>query len=78
LLSNSKAQMGILGFLFAYITTFIVWVTWASEPISYWAEQLILNGGITGVKAFLIVNMNFWVFLGFIIGLIIMIYVGSK
>ena len=75
---QKKAQAGILGFIFAYITVFLVWVFWAHEQITYWTQQAILNGSITGVKAFFLANMNLWILLGFILGLALLIYAGSN
>lgn len=75
---NNKGQMGILGFIFSYIVIFIAWATILHTQVSYWAEKTIINGGLTGTKAFLVSNMNLWIFLGFILGMIIIIYMGKN
>jgi len=61
-----------------YIVTFIIWVTWAYKYFSEQGQIAITNGGLIGIKAFLIANINLWVFLGFIIGLILIIYTGKN
>jgi len=76
---NNKAQGGgMLAFILAYITAFIVWVTWAFEPISYWGQQAIINGSLTGLRAFFFSNLNLFVAFGFILGLVLLVYGGRQ
>ena len=68
----------MLAIFFVLLTTFIIWALWGAEQLSFWANYAITTHAMTGVNAFLLSLINLWVFLGFILGIVGLIYFGGS
>lgn len=70
---NRKAQSGILGAIFGVIFLVLIWALAAGGLIKQYGEEAIVTYGYTGIIAFILANLNIFVFIGIILGVFIII-----
>jgi hypothetical protein len=58
MIQNNKAQTGIISIVFYVIVFIIFWVMAFGKLIAYWGHQAVINGGMTGIEAFMYDNIN--------------------
>lgn len=75
---NKKGQAGLLAFVFALIIFVIIWAIWFGKYLNETIAANIAANGITGIEAFLLVNMNLWIFLGLVISVAFAAYFGGQ
>ena len=71
----------VIGIVVYFLSIVIVLVLLAfafGGLFSVWGAQAIANGHLTGFEAFLWGNLNLWVILCMIIGLLAVAYVGTR
>ena len=74
---NNKGQLGALSVIFGLIVFFILWAMFFAEWVSEWAQQMITDNSLVGIEAFLIANINLWIAIGVILGVLAFIYFGG-
>jgi len=75
---NRKGQLGILSFIFALGVFIVLWALFFASWLGDWAENFIVSQSLTGLEAFLVANINLWVFFGVLIGVFVAVYGGSR
>lgn len=73
-----KGQTGILGLIAALVMFVLLWALWLGEWLAEAGQDFIVNNGLTGIEAFLIANLNLWVFCGLCVGIIFAVGVGAS
>jgi len=73
---NRKGQF--MSLLFGLLVFIILWVMFFAEWLSSWGAAYIVQHSATGLEAFLMANMNLWVFIGIILGTLSTIYFGGQ
>ena len=74
---NKKAFFNPIGVILAYLIFLALWFFAFAEAINYWAQFIIEFNSLVGLEAFLMANMNFWVFIISTIGVIAGVYMGG-
>ena len=74
---NNKAQQGPIGFFFIVIVFVILWFTWIGGWLAQVGDTAINQDGLTGIEAFFYANLNLWVFIGLILGILGFLYFGG-
>lgn len=76
---NKKAEgEGPIAFIFLVLVFIIVWFVWLGEWIADSGQQAIVSGGLTGIEAFFYANLNMWVLIGLILGVVGFLYFSSR
>lgn len=73
---NNKGQ--VMSILFSLLVFLILWGMFFAKWIADWGQTFIEDQALDGLSAFLVANMNIWVFAGVIIGVVTTIYVGGR
>ena len=63
----AKAQQGILALIFSVIVTVILTSLLFSKWLTQYSQELINNNNLVGLEAFLVANVNIWLFIAFLI-----------
>lgn len=74
---NSKGQIGLISLVFSLIIFLILWGLFLGKWLSEWGRKAIIDNSLTGLEAFFMANLNLWVFLGIIIGVLAWVYIGG-
>jgi hypothetical protein len=75
---DNKAQAGPIGFIFFVIVFVILWFVWIGHWLSDVGSQAIIDGSLTGIEAFFYANLNLWVMIGLILGVIGYMYFSAQ
>jgi len=75
---NNKGQLGVLSLIFGLIMFIILWVMFFAGFINEWSQQAITSGNVVGLEAFLLSNVNLWIAIGLIIGVLAFLYMGNR
>ena len=67
---NKRAEVGQIGFIFLAILFMINWFVWLGEWIGQVGQKAIVDNGLTGIEAFMYANLNVWIFIIFLLGMI--------
>lgn len=67
---NKKAYAGPVAFIFVAFVFILIWFVWIGGWLSDVGGRAIIDGQLTGIEAFFYANLNLWVLLGFILGII--------
>lgn len=78
IIDNKRGQFAIITFFFAIIIFFFIWAFWLGGFLSDYADQAISAGTVTGLEAFILANLNLFIFLGIILTVFIVIYLGAQ
>jgi len=73
---NNKGQ--ITEVLFSLLVFIILWAMFFGEWLANEGEKYIVQHSATGLEAFLMANMNLWVFAGLIIGVVTTLFIGGN
>jgi hypothetical protein len=68
-----KGQNGILSIIFGLFIFMLVWALAAGDLLKEYGEGAVVTYGYTGLIAFILTNMNLFVFFGLLIGIFIMV-----
>lgn len=74
---NNTGQIGLIGLIFSLIIFVILWALYIGKWLSEWGRSAITTNGLTGLEAFFMANLNLWVVLGLIIGVMAWVYIGG-
>ena len=69
-----KAQAGPIGFIFLVIVFIILWFVWLGQWVSEQGQKAIIEGELTGIVAFFYANLNLWILIGLILGVVGWLY----
>lgn len=67
---NKKAQEGPIAFIFLLFAFIIFWFVWLGKFLVDMGQLAIINGNMTGIEAFFYANLNLWVFIALILGML--------
>ena len=73
---NCKGQ--IIGFLGSVIVFLIVWALFFASWVNEWANTLIESNNLQGIEAFLIANLNIWIFIFLVISIFLFLGFGGR
>lgn len=76
--AHKKAQAGILGAIFGLFIFFLVWVLAAMPYLQTYGSEIVAANEYTGVIAFILLNINIFIFFGFLIGMFILLGFGGR
>jgi hypothetical protein len=75
---NTKGQMFLVKVIFLLIIFIIIWAVWLGKFMTdYTTSYLASHPEVNGVEAFLLANMNLWIFAMLIITLVALVFVGG-
>lgn len=74
---NNKGGFFVITWIFTVIIFIMIWAFWLGETLSFWATRYIEQNSATGIEAFLISNINLWIFIWLIIISIFVFYGGG-
>ena len=74
---NKKGQLALIGVVFGLIIFFILYALFLGEWSQGWADKMVEDNDLTGLEAFLMSNFQLWIFIGLLIGVISVIYLGG-
>lgn len=75
---NNKAQVGIVGVILLFLVFFIIWLAVLAPWITEMGQLSIQNGQLSGVEAFFVANLNLFIFIAAILGLMGWMYFGGS
>lgn len=78
MMSNKKAQVGPIGAIMLFCVFLIVYFVWGASWLSTVGTLAITQGSMTGFEAFFYANLNLWVILGMVLGMLGWAYFGSQ
>lgn len=70
---NNKAQTPI-GIIFSLGLFILVWALWGAETISDWGQQAVTQYSLTGLEAFLYMNLNYVIFVVLLVSMFGYVY----
>lgn len=75
-----KAQggEGPIAFIFGVLVFLFLWFIWIGRWIAEAGQNAITNAGMTGMEAFFYANLNVWVLIGLILGIMGFMYFSSR
>jgi len=76
--STTKGQIGLISVVFALIMFFLLWALFLAEWLRDVTQDFIIQNELMGIEAFLISNINLWIFCGLLIGIIAVAYGGNR
>lgn len=65
-----KGQAGPIAFIFLVLVFMILWFVWIGKWLNDVGQQAIIDGSLTGIEAFFYANLNLWILVGLILGVI--------
>lgn len=74
---NRKGQIGYVGVIATLIMFFIIWALFFADFINTWADQAVGTGNFGGLESFLIGNLNLFILISLILGVLSLIYFGG-
>ena len=74
---NRKAQSGIIGTFVLFIIFLIIWLVWLGGWVGGVGKLAVTSGNLTGIEAFFFTNLNFFIFIGALLGLLGFVYFSS-
>ena len=72
---NKKSQL--IGFIIMVGIFVAFWFIWLGGWLSEVGQRAIIDGSLTGIEAFLYANLNLWVFIGLVLGIMGYMYFGG-
>ena len=75
---NKSGQVGLISLVFSLIAFVILWALYLGKWLSDWGQDMITRNSLTGIEAFLAGNLNLWVILGVIVGVLAWTYLGGR
>lgn len=74
---NYKKAMSKISIIFFSFIFLILWALFFAEQLSTWGAVAVVNGGFTGIEAFLYMNLNLLVGVIFFIFIIAVSFSGG-
>lgn len=74
---NKRGQQGIIASALLFIFFIIVWLLWLGSWVNQMMEQSIIASEATGFELFFYSNMNVWILLSLILGMLGFSYFGG-
>lgn len=74
----SKKAQGAIGVVLLLLVFNIVWFVWLASWISEAGTMAITNGELTGVEAFFFANLNLWILIAEILGIMAYLRFGGE
>jgi hypothetical protein len=74
---NKKANVGPVGAVLLFIFFIINWFIWLGKWITEIGQLAITSGNLSGIEAFFFANLNFFVFICLLLGVMGFIYFGG-
>lgn len=74
---NNKKGVGMVGMIFLFLFFVIIWFAWLSQWINTAGQYMIETNDLGGIEAFFYANLNLWVLIAVILGLIGFMYFGA-
>ena len=71
---KGKKAMTIYGAFFVFVAFAFVYILCFAQLIGQWSSILVIENNLTGFKAFLFQNLNLWIVLTSLIGLMLMAF----
>lgn len=75
---NKKAQMGPVGAILLFAIFMVNWFIWLGSWVNTVGNMMVVNNGLTGIEAFFLTNLNFFVFIGIVLGMLGFMYFSSS
>jgi hypothetical protein len=75
---HKKGQLGILSLIFMFFVFIVFWAAVGGSLLKDYGEQAIAEHGYTGFTAFVLGNMNVFIFIGLILAIIVSIGFASR
>lgn len=75
---NKKGNFLVISWIFTVIVFIIIWARWLGGFLNVWAQRYIENNSATGIEAFLVSNLNLWIFVWLLIVTVFVLYGGSN
>ena len=72
---GKQGQLGILSAVFGLFIFLIFWATAGGNLVKTFGENEILKHSYTGTFAFIFANLNFFIFIGLIVGIVVIMSV---
>ncbi len=66
---NKKAYAGPIAFIFTILVFVFLWLIWIGGWLVDVGKQGIIDGNLTGLEAFFYANLNLWVFIALLLGI---------
>lgn len=60
---NTSGQAGIVSYFTSVFVFVIIWAFWLGKHFSTWGATAVSTNGLTGIEAFLFMNINLVIFL---------------
>ena len=64
---NRQAQTGVLTYFTSVLVFVIIWALWLGRHFSEWGANAVANNSLTGIEAFLFMNINLVIFFALLI-----------
>lgn len=75
----NKQGQGVISFVFYVLVFVILWFVWIGKWIGDVGQQAIIDGQLTGFEAFFFANLNIWIMVSLILGILgFMYFVGRS
>jgi len=75
---NKKAFINPISIILSYLIFLAVWFLAFAEILNNWSQQGIQLNNLVGLEAFLLANINLWVFLLSLITVVAGVYVTTE
>jgi len=77
-MKGKQGRLWIISLFFSLVVFGVVWVMFAGKQIAGWAQRAIELNNLTGLEAFLLANLNLWVFLFMLITIIVAVSIAKN
>lgn len=74
---NKKANVGPIGAIFLFMVFLVNWFIWLSTWLSTVGQLAVQSASLTGLEAFILLNLNFVVFICMLLGMLGFFYLSS-
>lgn len=75
---NKKAQTGIIAGIILFIMFLVMWFVWLGDFVAEWGHNAVVDNGLSGLDVFLFDNINFFMLIGSLLGIIAFVYLGGR
>ena len=73
----NKKGMTPIGVIFTAVLFILVWALFGAKLISEWGQQAVTQHSLNGLEAFIYMNLNYVIFIVFIVGMFAYMYWGG-
>lgn len=72
-----KGQVGIIGVVFLFVVFMILWFMWLGGMVAAVGHQVVVDNDIVGLEAFFFENLNLWIMIAAVLGMLAFVYFGG-